>query len=102
MDEMLAAAAGPDAVAASGGAVPRRDLAYWRLAIAGIRSVMTARLSGGGLCQADWAAEVLGHALVIDLNERSEHLLGGPEGRDEMIGRSRKSGRPTARPIWPR
>jgi two-component system sensor kinase FixL len=87
MDEMLAAAAGPDAVAASGGAVPRRDLAYWRLAIAGIRSVMTARLSGGGLCQADWAAEVLGHALVIDLNERSEHLLGGPEGRDEMIGR---------------
>jgi two-component system sensor kinase FixL len=87
MDEMLAAAAGPDSGVPPEPGARCPETAYWRLGIAGVRPFMSARVSGGELCQADWVAEVLGRALVVDLNERSEHLLGGPGGRAEMIGR---------------
>ncbi|WP_179221876.1 PAS domain-containing sensor histidine kinase [Inquilinus limosus] len=87
MDETLPSTDEPDFGIVSRPGVPCREVATWRLDIAGVRPFMSARLSGSGLCQADWVTEVLGRALVEDLNERSEHLLGGPSGRDEMIGR---------------
>lgn len=87
MDETFASVAGHEPEALSASDAARRDTAYWRLAIAGVRPFIRARLSGGGLCQADWASEVLERTFVVDLNERSEHLLGGPGGREELIGR---------------
>uniref|UniRef100_UPI0031DC373D PAS domain-containing protein n=1 Tax=Inquilinus sp. TaxID=1932117 RepID=UPI0031DC373D len=94
MDETFASIAGHEPEAASALDAARRDTAYWRLAIAGVRPFMSARLARGELCQADWASEVLERTFVVDLNERSEHLLGGPGGREELIGR------PIAE-VWP-
>ena len=65
----------------------RHAAAFWTLDTAGVRQFMTSWMAGGELCRADWVEEVLGRALVMDLDERSVHLLGGFGGRDEMIGR---------------
>jgi signal transduction histidine kinase len=62
-----------------------RDTAYWKLDTARVRAF--AMLSGGGVHPSEWVGEVLGRALVLDLNERSARLIGAIEGRDAMIGR---------------
>ncbi|WP_225767758.1 ATP-binding protein [Inquilinus sp. Marseille-Q2685] len=85
MDETLPFDDDPDAEAFAD--APRLAAALWTLDTAGVRRFMTSRMAGGELCRADWVGGVLGRALVVDLDERGVHLLGGFGGRDEMIGR---------------
>lgn len=65
-----------------------RATAYWELDTADVETFMKTDTSGGEVRQAYWVGEVLRRSRVVDLNERTVHLIGPLAGRDGMIGRS--------------
>lgn len=64
-----------------------RETAYWELDTADVETFMKTDTSGGEVRQAYRVGEVLRRSRVVDLNERTVHLIGAFAGRDEMIGR---------------